>query len=99
MHAHEPSKYKLGAMMLDAEDPSKVLARAPVPVLEPETEYEMGGAKPGIVYASGATVHNDKLTLYYGAADNFVCSATAPFTEFVEHLMHKERPKLVKAIV
>jgi predicted GH43/DUF377 family glycosyl hydrolase len=94
MHAHEPHKYKLGAMMLDKDDPSKVIARAPTPVLEPETHYENGGIKPGIVYASGTTVHDNKLTLYYGAADNVVCSATAPFNEFVETLIRHGAPKL-----
>ena len=99
MQADEPHKYKLGAMMLDKNDPSKVIARTPTPVLEPEAYYENNGIKPGIVYASGATVHNDKLTLYYGAADNFVCSATAPFTEFVDKLMKYETPKLAPSFV
>jgi predicted GH43/DUF377 family glycosyl hydrolase len=76
-----------------------VIARAPTPVLEPEAHYENNGAKPGIVYASGATVHDDKLTLYYGAADNFVCSATAPFTEFVNRLRHHDKPMLMPAII
>ena len=94
MHEHEPHKYKLGAMLLDKDNPSKVIARAPTPVLEPEAHYENNGAKPGIVYASGTTVHDDKLTLYYGAADNFICSASASFSEFVHKLAHHESPKL-----
>jgi predicted GH43/DUF377 family glycosyl hydrolase len=99
MQKNEPSKYKLGAMLLDKNDLTKVIARAPTPVLEPEAHYENNGAKPGIVYASGATVHDDKLTLYYGAADNFVCSATAPFTEFVNRLRHHDKPMLMPAII
>ncbi len=83
---HEPDKYKLGAMLLDLFDITKVIARAPVPVLEPETHYENGGIKPGIVYASGATAHDDLLTLYYGAADNFVCSASTSLSDFVQRL-------------
>ena len=94
MQAHEPHKYKTGAMLLDANDPTKVIARAPTPVLEPEAHYETNGAKPGIVYTSGATVHNDLLTVYYGAADNFVCSATASLTDFVNKLMNHEPAKL-----
>jgi predicted GH43/DUF377 family glycosyl hydrolase len=99
MQKNEPDKYKLGAMLLDEHDPSKVLARSPTPVLEPEAHYETNGAKPGIVYASGATVHDDKLTLYYGAADNFICSASAPFTEFVNRLKHHDKPMLMPAII
>ena len=94
MHGHEQHKYKTGAMLLDTTDPTKVIARAPTPVLEPEAHYETDGAKQNIVYASGATVHDDKLTVYYGASDNFVCAATAPLSEFVQKLMKHESPKL-----
>jgi predicted GH43/DUF377 family glycosyl hydrolase len=99
MDRFNPGHYKMGAMLLDSADPTKVIARSPVPILMPEAHYEMNGAKPGIVYACGATAHNDKLTVYYGAADNFVCSASAPLTEFVTRLLYKERPRLVSAIV
>lgn len=87
----EPHKYKVGAMMLDLNDPSRVIARSPIPVLEPDAQYESNGAKPGIVYVSGATTQDDTLTVYYGAADNFVCAATAPLSKFVDRLLdHKE---------
>ena len=85
-HRHH-NAYNLGAMMLDANNPTRIIARSPVPVLSPEAHYEQNGAKPGIVYACGATAKDDKLTVYYGASDNFVCSATVPFTEFVRKLM------------
>jgi predicted GH43/DUF377 family glycosyl hydrolase len=85
----EPHKYKLGAMLLDLFDVTKIIARGPAPVLEPNAHYENSGIKPGIVYASGATAHNDKLTLYYGAADNFVCSASTSLSEFVGRLTQK----------
>jgi predicted GH43/DUF377 family glycosyl hydrolase len=78
-------------MLLDLLDPTRVLARAPVPVLEPDAHYENNGAKPGIVYACGATAHDDKLTVYYGAADNFVCSASTQLSSFVDAL-RKETP-------
>jgi predicted GH43/DUF377 family glycosyl hydrolase len=94
MQAGQHNKYKLGAMLLDRDDPTKVIARAPTPVLEPDAHYENNGIKPGIVYASGATVHNDLLTVYYGAADNFVCSATAPFSDFIRKLVHNEQAQL-----
>ena len=97
MQADEPSKYKMGAMMLDANDPTHVIARAPVPVLEPTAHYENSGIKPGIVYACGATAHNDTLTVYYGAADNVIGAATAPFSHFVEKLMNHESPTLALA--
>jgi predicted GH43/DUF377 family glycosyl hydrolase len=85
-HGHE---YQIGAMLLDLDTPEKVIARAPAPLLSPYAEYEISGAKPGVVYTCGATVINDTLTVYYGAADNFVCAATTPLSEFLEKLIHQ----------
>jgi len=84
-HAHDQdqARYKLGAMLLDLDDPTKVLARAVMPVLEPATEYENVGAKPGIVYACGAIVKDGMLMVYYGGADNVVCMAAAPLKDFL----------------
>ena len=48
----EPHKYKLGALLLDLQDPTKVLAKSILPILEPDLWYE-NDAKPGIVYACG----------------------------------------------
>lgn len=71
----QPSQYKLGAMLLDLAEPTRVIARSSAPVLSPVAEYENTGAKPGIVYACGATVRDGILTVYYGAADYVVCAA------------------------
>ncbi len=88
--AKEPHRYKLGAMLLDKNDPSKVLVRSQVPVLSPDASYENEGAKPGIVYACGAVVKDDMLIIYYGAADTVICAAATNLTDFVEKLLHPE---------
>ena len=87
-HAHdarEPHRYKIGALLLDLDDPTKIRARAVAPVLEPDAAYENDG-KPGVVYACGATVNNKMLHIYYGGADKVVCVATAPLDAFVNAL-------------
>ena len=94
-----PDHYKLGALILDKDDPTKILARAPVPVLSPEAQYENTGTRPGTVYACGATTKGNNLTVYYGASDNFVCSASIPLKEFVDKLMHHGVPTLRPKIV
>jgi predicted GH43/DUF377 family glycosyl hydrolase len=94
-----PGHYKLGAMMLDKDDPTKVIARSPVPVLSPEAHYERNGAKPGIIYACGATAQNDTLTVYYGASDNFVCSAATSLSGFVDKLMNHEKASLTRPFI
>src|SRR3989344_4498488 len=77
----ENHKYKLGAMLLDINDPTKVLYRSAAPVLSPDEPYENHG-KPGIVYACGAVVRDGTLFVYYGGADKVVCVATAPLKSF-----------------
>ncbi len=82
----ETHKYKVGVMLLDLEDPTKIIARANMPVLEPDFTYENHG-KPGIVYAAGAVIRDGELHLYYGGADKVVCVATAPVDRFVDQLI------------
>ncbi len=69
--------YKVGAMILDKNDPTKVLYRSPEPVLSPDFHYENDG-KPGVVYASGAVIKDDKLLVYYGGGDKHTCVAETP---------------------
>lgn len=91
--AHEPSKYKVGAMLLDLVDPSKVLYRAVAPVISPDAHYENEG-KPGIVYAGGAVVRGDTLYVYYGGADKVVCVATAHLATFLDAIIAGNQPIL-----
>ncbi len=86
MDKNDPGKYKIGAMLLDINDPTKILCRSPYPILEPDQNYENDGFKPGIVYASGAVVKNNKLFVYYGGADSHVCVALVDFEKFVGEL-------------
>lgn len=88
------SKYKVGAMLLDLKDPTKILHRSKVPVLAPEEHYENNGYKPGVVYVSGAVVKDGNLFIYYGGADTFVCAATAPMEEFLKDLRKNKEPRL-----
>ena len=87
----DPGRYKLGAMLLDLVDPTKVLHRSVAPVLAPDEHYENHG-KPGIVYACGAVVRNGKLYIYYGGADKVICVATAPLAPFLDALVKGSQP-------
>ncbi len=83
----DPGKYKLGAMLLDLDDPSKVLFRSSTPVLEPKEWYENDG-KPGVVYTCGAVILGENLVVYYGGGDKHIGVARANVTEFVEGIVH-----------
>jgi predicted GH43/DUF377 family glycosyl hydrolase len=69
--------YCLGAALLDKDDPSKVLARTPEPILKPSPK-ERDGYVPNVVYSCGAMVHGRTLLLPYGVADNFTSFASCP---------------------
>lgn len=84
MDKRDPDRYKLGAMLLDENDPTKILHRSDVPVLEPNEWYENEGAKRGVVFACGSIIKDDTLFVYYGGADSVACVATAPLGAFLE---------------
>jgi predicted GH43/DUF377 family glycosyl hydrolase len=90
----EPDRYKLGAMLLDLNDPTKVLYRAKAPILEPDACYENEGFKAGIVYSCGAVVIEGELFVYYGGADSVTCVAVANLELFLKELMGAGTPKV-----
>jgi beta-1,2-mannobiose phosphorylase / 1,2-beta-oligomannan phosphorylase len=74
--ADHHDRYCLGAILLDLEDPSKVLARSKHPLLVPEADYELNGFFGEVVFTNGHLVNGDEITLYYGASDEVICGAT-----------------------
>ncbi len=96
MDVRDPNRYKLGAMVLDAQDPTKILYRSRVPVLEPEEWYENNGWKSGVVYSCGAVVKDGDLYVYYGGADSVVCVAVANLDHFLDELVKYGTPRLAK---
>ncbi len=82
----QDNQYKIGAMILDKDDPTKVLYRTSSPILEPTEWYENQGFKSGVAYPCGATIVNNTLNVYYGGADTVVCVAQAPLDEFLEKI-------------
>ena len=85
MDRNDPNKYKLGAMLLDLENPTKILYRSPTPLLSPDMQYE-NDSKPGVIYASGAVVMGDELHVYYGGGDKYICAAHANLNELLDWL-------------
>jgi predicted GH43/DUF377 family glycosyl hydrolase len=68
-------RYSIGAVLLDKEDPSKVLARSREPLVRPEPS-EREGYVPNVVYTCGAMRHNDQIVLPYAVSDTFSNFAT-----------------------
>lgn len=93
------SRYMIGAMLLDLNDPTKVLYRSKKPILCPDTHYENVGFKAGVVYPCGAVIIGETLFVYYGGADSYVCVATANLNEFLEDLKQNEVTELHSTII
>jgi predicted GH43/DUF377 family glycosyl hydrolase len=96
MDLRDPNRYKLGAMILDADDPTKILYRSRTPILEPDFDYENQGFKAGVVYACGAVINDGELYVYYGGADSVTCVAMAKLETFLNELKTYGAPRLTQ---
>lgn len=96
MDHRNPDRYRIGSILLDLKNPTKILYRSKEPVLEPEAFYENEGHKWGVVYSCGAVVKGDDLFIYYGGADMVSCVATANLKLFLKELMTTGVIKLTK---
>jgi predicted GH43/DUF377 family glycosyl hydrolase len=90
-----PDRYRLGALLLDLNDPTKEICRSRSPILEPEEYYENEGHKWGVVYSCGSVIKDDNIFVYYGGADKFVCVAKAPIKEFLDNLTRDKEIKML----
>ena len=84
--ANSDHRYCLGALLLDLEDPSKVIARSQDPIMEPVAEYEKTGFFGNVVFTNGHVVNGDSITIYYGASDAVICGAKFHISEILEIL-------------
>ena len=84
-------EYSAGAVLLDKDNPLKIIARTPEPILVPEFEFETQGYYSGIVFPTGNVVVNGKLYVYYGAADKYVGVATCPLETLLNFLTEECR--------
>ena len=83
----EQANYRTGVMLLDLEDPSKVIARSPEQVFEPEEYYEITGLIiPRVVFPSANVIKDGTVYIYYGACDSCICLATVPLQEMLDYV-------------
>jgi beta-1,2-mannobiose phosphorylase / 1,2-beta-oligomannan phosphorylase len=70
------NRYCLGAILLDIDNPAKLIARSYHPLFEPMAAYELTGFFGNVVFTNGHIVKGDEITMYYGASDEVICGAT-----------------------
>lgn len=68
----EKRVYRLGAALLDAKNPTKILARQDEPILEPELDWETKGEVANVVFSCATVDVGDSYHVYYGAADTVI---------------------------
>jgi predicted GH43/DUF377 family glycosyl hydrolase len=85
--ADRMNRYGMGALLLDPDDPSRVLARTKRPLLVPETPYEHDGFLHDVVFPSGHVPLDDgRIRVYYGAADSYIAAADFSLDEILANL-------------
>jgi predicted GH43/DUF377 family glycosyl hydrolase len=89
---NKPRIFGIEALLLDLEDPRKVIGRTQYPLLVPEETYELTGYLPNIVFPTGALLKEDVLIVYYGASDTSVCS----FSVSLHDLLHSILPEYME---
>lgn len=80
------SIYRVGAALLDKNNPTVVRGRSMYPIFEPKMDYELQGQVGRVVFPCGAIVRDDTLYLYYGGGDSVVGVATGSLNAILESL-------------
>jgi predicted GH43/DUF377 family glycosyl hydrolase len=83
--------YRVGAMLLDRENPLQILAKTHTPLMEPTFPYETEGYYNGCVFPTANVVRGDTLWIYYGAADHYIGLATCSISELLKQLEKEGR--------
>lgn len=79
-------KYSLAAVLLDLDDPYKVIARAKCPLMEPAAPYELEGFYGNVVFSCGCVEKDDSVLIYYGASDEYTAVAKTSIREIMSTL-------------
>lgn len=83
--------YRIGAVLLDTNDPTTVISRSTDPIFEPEMDYELEGVVSNVVFPCGAVVRNGLIYMYYGGADKIVGLATMKLDILLDSLTRGAR--------
>jgi beta-1,2-mannobiose phosphorylase / 1,2-beta-oligomannan phosphorylase len=81
-----PPRFGIEAVLLDLDNPKKIIGRTKGPILVPEEPYELSGYVQNIIFPTGADVDGSTLTIYYGAADTTVASAKVDIDDLISSI-------------
>lgn len=81
------STYRIGAILLDLNDPTIVLSRTTDAIFEPKEDYELEGQVGKVVFPCGAIVKNGMIYIYYGGGDSVINVARMRLNDLLETLV------------
>lgn len=73
-------------LLLDINNPAKILGRTRGPILVPEEAYELSGYVSDVIFPTGALIEKETLRIYYGAADTTVCLAYVSLKDLISSI-------------
>ncbi|MEM7625784.1 MAG: glycosylase [Planctomycetota bacterium] len=79
----EVGAYMAGLLLLDPDDPAKVIKHTPEPIMAAQENWEMNGFVPNVVFPTGVVEDGDRWLVYYGAADTHVGVTAFPLEALV----------------
>ena len=80
-------EYACCAALLNIDDPRKEISRLPYPLFKPELDYELNGDVDDVCFPTGTVIVDDKLYIYYGAADELIACASVSLSGLLEELL------------
>ncbi|MFH0881354.1 MAG: hypothetical protein V2A56_00035 [bacterium] len=83
----KPNKsYRAGAVLLDLNDPQRIIGRTPEPLFEPVEEWEKVGDVDNVVFPEGLAIRDNVLDIYYGGADSVIGRISVRFDQLIDYL-------------
>jgi predicted GH43/DUF377 family glycosyl hydrolase len=86
-------EYSCCAALLDLDDPRKEIARLSYPLFKPELDYELAGDVDDVCFPTGTALFDNKLYIYYGAADELIACASVSLSALVNELVNISKAK------
>lgn len=86
--------YHAGVALFDKKNPQKLIARLPYPLFSPGEKYEKNGFVHDVVFPTGTAIFEEKLYIYYGAADSYIGAVSVNLADLLaELLLNKVKPR------
>jgi len=84
--ASKENRYCLGAVLLDREEPYRIIARSEKPIMEPTADYELNGYLSNVIFTCGLLCEEDRIKIYYGAPDSCIAYAEIKVSDILNLL-------------